>query len=105
MSLETFIDKVELGVLVTENGEGAEPARWLSETVRVFLKLACVCIRGKIKCRSRRLLTLAPGRWAASNLRTAAYAPAAPGRDCEGRRVLSAGRRSGQARRCRGGKL
>lgn len=35
MSLETFIDKVELGVVVTENGEGAEPARWLSGTARV----------------------------------------------------------------------
>lgn len=38
----------------------------MSATVRPLLKLACVCTRGIIKCRSRRVLTLAPGRWAAA---------------------------------------
>lgn len=65
-SLETFIDKVELGVVVVENREGAGQARCLSATVRPLPKLQCVCTRGMIKCRSRRVLTLSPGPWAAT---------------------------------------
>ena len=49
-----------------ENGGGAGQARCLSATVRPCLTLACVCMRGAIKCRSRKVLTLAPGRLAAS---------------------------------------
>lgn len=44
-TLETFIDKVKLGV-VMENGEGAGPARCVC--LRPSLKLACVCISGEM---------------------------------------------------------
>lgn len=44
-TLETFIDKVKLGV-VMENGEGAGPARCVC--LRPSLKLAYVCISGEM---------------------------------------------------------
>lgn len=65
-SLETFIDKVELGVVVVENREGRRTSQ-VSATVRPLpKKLPCACTRGMIKCPCRRVLTLAPGRWAAT---------------------------------------
>ena len=64
------------------------------------LPAAGVCTRRKRRGRSRKVLTLAPGRWAACSPSTVALAPAAVGRAWEGRRVRFAERQSGPARRC-----
>lgn len=93
--LESFINKVELGVVVRHRGD-AGPARCPSATVRPLATLACVCTGTAGAGTPRRVLALARS-W------TAAAVPAAPGRAWRARRVDSAGCGAGGARRWRGG--